>query len=104
MNVAAWPGTVHSLKSMMWCSLLTESSVLTASPIARVDAWIGEVMSFVLGAKSAVVRPGGGSPHAHETRPEQSDRYGSHAGLLCRMQTEGQEGSIESSAPFGLWQ
>src|ERR1700734_2642274 len=100
MNVAVWPATVHSLKSMMWCSLLTESSVLTASPIARVDASIAEVMSSWLGANSAVVRPGAGSSHAHETRPEQSDRYGSHAGLLIRMQIGEHEGSIESSAPL----
>src|SRR5580704_14434131 len=73
MNVATWFGVTHPLNSMT-CSLL-----LTASPGCRSLAAIADVMSLTNGANSPVTRPGGGSSQAQETRPEQSERYGSHA-------------------------
>jgi len=56
-----------------------------------------------MGAKSPVTRPGGGSSHAHDTNPEQSDRYGSHWGLLWRLHVDEHDVS-PSGWPFGLWQ
>src|SRR5258708_2120589 len=104
MKVACLPGTVHALKSITWCSLPAESSVFTASPGCRSAAGISLVMSFLLGAKPAVLRPGGGNPHAHDTSPEQSERYGSHTAFFSRMQTAGHAGSPASLWPLGLWQ
>src|SRR5512140_1908088 len=71
-KTARLPGVIHCLKSMM-CSLL-----FTASPGWSVDAGIAWVMSFLNGANCPVTRPGAPSPHAHDTKPEQSDRYGFH--------------------------
>src|SRR5580693_992144 len=55
------------------------------------------------GAYSPVTSPGEGSSQAHDTNPEQSDRYGSHCGLLSRWQTEEQDVS-PSGWPLALWQ
>jgi hypothetical protein len=76
MKVARLPGTTHSLKSMM-CGWL-----FTASPGWSDEAGMVCEMSDWKGASSHVTRPGAGRPHAHETRPEQSDRYGFQAGSL----------------------
>src|SRR5438067_4922284 len=104
MNVACLPGMVHALKSITWCSLPAESSVFTASPGCRSTAGISLVMSFLLGAKPPVVRPGAGNPQAHDTSPEQSERYGSHAAFFSRMHTAEHAGWIASLWPLGLWQ
>lgn len=55
------------------------------------------------GAKVDVTRPGAGSCHAHDTNPEQSERYGSHSELLSRMHV-GEQDVSPSGWPFGLWQ
>src|SRR5689334_1542442 len=70
MNVALRPGVTHSLNSIT-CSLL-----FTASPGARSLAEITCVMSSLNGANVLVTRPGAGNAHAHDTNPEQSERYG----------------------------
>ncbi len=99
MKTASLPGVTHSLKSTMWPTLLR----LAASP-----GW-SAVQSMVVdcavenGANSSVTRPGAGRPHAHDTRPEQSERYGSHAALLVRLHTAAHDGSA-SACPFSLWQ
>ena len=87
MNTAVTPGVIQFLKS------ITCSSLFTASPGARSCASIAWVMSFSNGANSPVTRPGAGRPHAHETRPEQSDRYGSQAGFEVRLQVAEHEAS-----------
>ena len=60
--------------------------MFTASPAAKSVAGIAWVMSVWNGANWPVTRPGDGSPHAHDTKPEQSERYGSHCGFDCRLQ------------------
>ncbi len=96
MKVACAPA--HALKSITW------SLLFTASPGASAEAWIAVVMSVAKGAKPYVVRPGGGSPQDHDTSPEQSERYGSHAALSVRLHTAGHAGSMVSDAWLGLWQ
>src|SRR5579871_4198967 len=78
MKTASWPGVIHSLKITMCPTLFR----FAASP-GCMSVQLMVVESDVLkGANSSVTRPGGGSCHAHETKPEQSERYGSHCALL----------------------
>src|SRR5690242_13118118 len=97
MNVAVSPGTTHSLNSIMWVLLLI------ASPGCRSAAWITWVMSMSNGANVLVTRPGAGSAHAHDTKPEQSERYGSQSGTSGRSHVDGQSASLSCSW-FGAWQ
>jgi hypothetical protein len=53
--------------------------------------WMVVESVLPIGAKSPVTRPGGGSSQAHDTKPEQSDRYGSQAGLLSLWHVGEQE-------------
>src|SRR3569833_1721879 len=79
----AWTfGMIHSANSIVWWSLLI------ASPGSRSIASIACETEVSNGASVAVVWPGAGKPHAHDTRPEQSERYGSHAALSGRVQVE----------------
>src|SRR5579872_1208018 len=100
MNTASEPGVTQFLKSTMWPVL---GYRFAASPgIMSVQLIVFE-SELPMGAKSPVTRPGGGSSHAHDTKPEQSERYGSHAGLLVRMHTDEHDVS-PSGCPLGLWQ
>ena len=78
MNIASEPGVIHFSKSTM-CPPLSR---LAASPGCMSVHWM--VLESVLpnGAKSLVTSPGAESSHAQDTNPEQSERYGSHWGLL----------------------
>ena len=76
------PGVAHSLNSMMW------SLLFTASPGASSIASMTLVMSILNGANVLVTRPGAGSSHAHDTKPEQSERYGSQSGLSGRSHVD----------------
>src|SRR4051812_34835421 len=97
MNVASAPGVVHATNSIMWVSLLM------ASPGTRSAAVIALVMSVTNGAKSCVVRPGAGRSHAQDTKPEQSERYGSQSGMSGLVHVEAQSTSA-SGLWFGAWQ
>ena len=70
MNTAWLPGVTHLSNSTM-CPPLSR---FTASPGFMSVHWM--VLESVLpnGAYSLVTSPGGGSSHAHETNPEQSER------------------------------
>ncbi len=99
MKTASEPGVVHFSKRTMWPPLLR----FAASPGRRSLAWMTVVMSVSYGANSPVTRPGAGRFHAHEMKPEQSDRYGSHSALLSRTHVDAQAVS-PSGLPFALWQ
>src|ERR1044071_664056 len=79
MNRALVGLSIHVSNSMM-CVLL-----LIASPGRRSVAMIAYVRSVLNGANWLVTRPGAGSFHAHDTRPEQSERYGSQSMLSSRL-------------------
>jgi len=64
-----------------------------ASPGASDAGAMVEVISLMKGAKSKVVRPGGGNPYDHEAKPEQSLRYAFHAGFDVRAQIRAHDGS-----------
>ena len=64
---------------------------MAASPGSMSAHWMVVESLLPTGAKSPVVSPGGGSSHAHDTKPEQSERYGSQAALLSRWQVGEQE-------------
>ena len=70
---------------MMMCSSGVE---LSASPGCNDSPGIVCETDVLYGANSLVTRPGAGSPHAHETKPEQSDRYGFHDALSSRLHTD----------------
>ena len=97
MNVSVTPSVTHATNSIMCWSLFT------ASPGTRSAAWIAVVMSVLNGAKRLVVRPGAGRSHAHDTKPEQSERYGSQAALSGRVQVDAHAASA-SGLWFGAWQ
>src|SRR3954471_23472132 len=96
-NRARMPGRVHSANSIVWWSLLIASPGSISMPMIACDT------AVLNGASVAVVCPGAGRPHAHDTRPEQSERYGSHAALSGRVQVDEQSVSL-SCAWFGAWQ
>src|SRR5580700_3622819 len=85
MKIAVRPAVTHCLKRMM-CS----SGVLLRASPGR--SWLPSIVcenEVSYGAKSDVTyppSPTGGRPHAHVTKPEQSDRYAFHAALLSRSQ------------------
>jgi len=70
MKTASEPGVIHFSKRTM-CPPLSR---LTASPGFMSVHWMVFETVVSNGAKVAVTRPGGGSCHAHETNPEQSER------------------------------
>src|SRR5690242_1974794 len=60
-------------------------------------------MSSLNGANVLVTRPGAGSAHAHDTNPEQSERYGSQSGTSGRSHVELHAESLSGSW-FAAWQ
>ena len=81
-NTPTLPGVCHCLKRMMWSELLTASPGWSDSPGTVCET------AVLNGANCVVMRPGAGRPHAHETNPEQSERYGSQFLLSCRLQVD----------------
>src|SRR3954471_16351905 len=96
-NRARMPGRIHSANSIVWWSLLIASPGSMSMPMIACDT------AVLNGASVAVVRPGAGSPHAHDTRPQQSERYGSHSALSGRVHVD-EHAASASCAWFGAWQ
>jgi hypothetical protein len=99
MNIASEPGVIHFSKSTM-CPPLSR---LAASPGCMSVHWMVFETDVSPGANSLVTSPGAASSHAHETNPEQSERYGSHCGLLWRLHV-GEHDVSPSGCPLALWQ
>ncbi len=70
MKTASLPGVIQFLKRTMWPPLLR----LAASPGKRSVHWMALDADVSNGANSEVTRPGAASSHAHEMKPEQSER------------------------------
>jgi hypothetical protein len=70
MNIAVLPGVIQYSKRTMWPTAF----LLHASPGWRSTAWMAFETVVSKGANSLVTRPGAGRFHAHEMKPEQSDR------------------------------
>ena len=71
MKMASLPGVTHCLNRTMWPVF---GYRLAASPGCMSVHWMVAESLLPMGAKSPVTKPGAGSPQAHDTKPEQSER------------------------------
>lgn len=100
MKTAFVPGVTHFSKSTMCPEF---GSRLAASPGFMSAHWMTVDALVSYGANVPVTRPGAGSSHAHEMKPEQSERYGSHCAFDWRMHTD-EHAVSPSGCPLALWQ